>query len=74
MPGFTDAVANRYQLSVIDSEDRVYTEKVITFNSNAYGSILVKTDKPIYKPSQVGKYPMQLMNNTIEQLMYPFLL
>ena len=62
MPGFTDAVANQYQLSVVDSEDRVYTEKTITFNSDAYGSILVKTDKPIYKPSQVGKYLLPATN------------
>ena len=56
MPDFTVAAMNRYRLSVFDSEtDHVYAENVIAFNMDAYGSILVKTDKPIYKPSQVGK-------------------
>lgn len=54
MPEFPTAHYNKYLLSITDTHDNVYKTQYIYFRP--YGYILVKTDKPIYKPSQTGKY------------------
>ena len=55
MPDFADIHFKHYLLSVIGSDGKKYlTRRSINFQSNSFGHILVKTEKPIYKPSQLG--------------------
>ena len=69
MPDFAEVHSKHYFLSVIGSDGQEYLNRCsINFPSDAFGHFLVKTDKPIYKPSQSGKLLRgikQIIQNTI---------
>ena len=57
MPSLSELKGRQYFISVTSHNERMQylSRRRIYFNGNSYGFILVKTDKPIYKPEQTGK-------------------
>ena len=57
MPSLSELKGRQYFISVTSHNKRMQylSRRRIYFNGNSYGFILVKTDKPIYKPEQTGK-------------------
>ena len=58
MPSLEEVVpSRRYYISITSSNgDKFLPRQSITFSGSALGHILVKTDKPIYKPAQTGVF------------------
>lgn len=58
LPTLTEASSRRYLVSITSHKGtNVYLpRRQLFFNRNDLGFVLLKTDKPIYKPSQTGTY------------------
>ena len=56
MPDFAEVHFKHYFLSINGSDGQEYlNRRFINFPPDAFGQLLVKTDQPIYNPSQTGK-------------------
>ena len=56
LPSHTDIANNEFFLTIQSSMGEMFMDKqLISFSSSSRGMIVVKTDKPIYKPNQTGK-------------------
>ena len=57
MPSLCESKGREYYISITSHNGimQYLSRRRIYFNGNSYGFILVKTDKPIYKPGQTGK-------------------
>ena len=55
MPNLNELYNRRYYLTVSNSEGFAFLPRTyLNFYGNSFGFLVVKTDKPIYKPSQTG--------------------
>ena len=55
LPRHTDLATNEFYLTIRSTLGEMFMDKqLISFSSNSRGMIVVKTDKPIYKPSQTS--------------------
>lgn len=60
MPSFNELKARRYSVSVGSSTGEEFlSPHEIYFRHESFGHLLVKTDQPIYKPSQTGTVYVQ---------------
>ena len=58
MPDLDELEGRDYFVSVTSHNGSIdyLSRQRITFSSSSFGFLLVKTDKPIYKPAQQGAY------------------
>ena len=54
LPSLSELESRRYYISIASSEHTFLRRQQLYFSQRSFGSVLVKTDRPIYKPSQTG--------------------
>lgn len=56
MPSVKQLLNRRYFVNVTshDGEVGYFSRRQLSFSSDSFGFLLIRTDKPIYKPSQDG--------------------
>lgn len=54
MPSLSEVVSRRYYINLESDVGVFVNNRQINFYNNQFGHMLVKTDKPIYKPAQTG--------------------
>lgn len=56
MPSLSEVVSRRYYINLESDVGVFVNNRKINFYNNQFGHMLVKTDKPIYKPAQTGSF------------------
>ena len=61
MPGLDDLRNRNYFVALLANNGSInfLSQQRISFSGNSFGFLLVKTNKPIYKPSQDGEYKVE---------------
>ncbi|XP_064400639.1 C3 and PZP-like alpha-2-macroglobulin domain-containing protein 8 [Halichondria panicea] len=68
MPSISQLQLRRYFITVSshDGEVTYYSRRQLSFSTNSFGFLLVKTDKPIYKPSQKVSFCLAFLDKTLK--------
>ena len=61
LPSLGELESRRYYISMSSSEGHTFLNRqFVSFFGESNGHMLVKTDKPIYKPAQTGRFTIHI--------------
>ena len=61
LPSLGELKSRRYYISMSSSEGHTFLNRqFVSFFGESNGHMLVKTDKPIYKPAQTGMFTIRM--------------